>query len=260
MIVRLIKKIFISIYDDGLLRTMNLVICYPVNYYKFKSLKAHMLKFDNPKDRWTWAWKSNSWRQDESASGDGSSLKYTLNLRKKLPHLLESFQIKTIFDAPCGDLNWMSDVLSTQAVNYQGGDIVKPLVEELNLKFGNENTSFIYFNLIEMVPPKSDLMICRDCLIHFSYGEAHAVLRNFLLSGTKYLLTTTHANPNGKFKNTDILNGEFRLIDLFSAPYHFPKNPLFVIEDWIPPFPERQMCLWSREQIQTALDETIEKM
>ena len=95
-------------------------------------------------------------------SGDGSSLKYTENLRRELPHLFESFKIKTVFDAPCGDLNWMKEVLSSCSITYQGGDIVKPLVDELNEEFGSKNTSFVHFNLMDMVPPKSDLMICRD--------------------------------------------------------------------------------------------------
>ena len=72
-------------------------------------------------------------------------------------------------------------------------------------------------------------------MIHFSYSEAHAMLKKFLLSDTKYLLTTTHTNANEQFTNTDILNGEFHMIDLFSDPYNFPKSPLFVIEDWVHP-------------------------
>ena len=37
----------------------------------------------------------------------------------------------------------------------------------------------------------------------------------------------------------DISTGDFRFIDLFSKPYNFPSDPLYVIEDWIAPDPER---------------------
>ena len=58
---------------------------------------------------------------------------------------------------------------------------------------------------------------------------------------------------DSSFINRDILTGDFRRIDLFSKPYNFPTNPLYVIEDWIFPDPERQMCLWDREQVILAL-------
>jgi hypothetical protein len=74
------------------------------------------------------------------------------------------------------------------------------------------------------------------------------VLENFFESNIKYLFTSTHINSN-TFLNKDILSADFRLIDLFSAPYNFPINPLYRISDWIYPEPEREMCLWSREQV-----------
>jgi hypothetical protein len=65
-------------------------------------------------------------------------------------------------------------------------------------------------------------------------------------------LTTTHINSTG-FENRDIETGSFRLMDLFKAPYSFPA-PLVVIDDWLPPEPERQMCLWRRDQVASALE------
>jgi hypothetical protein len=83
------------------------------------------------------------------------------------------------------------------------------------------------------------------------------VLQNFINSKIPYLLTTTHIN-DGKIRNKDIATGDFRLIDLFAAPYHFPMDVLFRIEDWKMPDPKREMCLWTREQIIYALGNFIE--
>ena len=253
MNVNLMRKVKLTYSKYGLKKTIIKVIKYPVNHLKIKRFTKKMVRFYDNEDRWTWAWTSNSWRKDESVSGDGSSLEYTENLRRELPHLFKKFSIKTIFDAPCGDLNWMGEMLPLSSIEYKGGDIVKPLVDELDQKFGCPNVSFIHFDLIKMVPPKCDLMICRDCIIHFSYSDTRAMLENFLLSGSKYLLTTTHTNTEGQFTNTNILNGAFHMVDLFSEPYNFPRKPLFIIQDWIPPHPERQMCLWDREQIHSAI-------
>ena len=57
-------------------------------------------------------YEMNYWRNCESLSGDGSTLNYTENLRKQLPNLIKAFSINTIYDAPCGDFNWMRGVVS----------------------------------------------------------------------------------------------------------------------------------------------------
>ena len=85
-------------------------------------------------------------------------------------------------------------------------------------------------------------MICRDCLFNLSYEDKKLVLNNFIKSNTPYLLTTTYVNEL-KFKNENITTGHFRMIDLFSTPYNFPKEALFKIDYWVAPEKPRAMCL-----------------
>ena len=40
---------------------------------------------------------------------------------------------------------------------------------------------------------------------------------------------------------------------LFAAPFGFDRAPLFRIDDGVDGFPPREMCLWSREQILSAI-------
>ena len=198
-------------------------------------------------------YKNNLWGNDESVSGPGSTYAYTENLRRMLPVLMQQFSIKSIFDAPCGDLNWMKYLLNDANVDYVGGDIVLPLVESHRANFARENIRFVHIDLTKDMFPQTDLMICRDCLFHLSYRETLLVMQNFVDSKIKYLLTTTHRKSN-RFQNADILTGGVRQIDLFAEPYNFPKDVLFRIEDWMPPYQEREMCLWSREQVIQARD------
>ena len=65
-------------------------------------------------------------------------------------------------------------------------------------------------------------------------------------------MTTTHFNTTG-FANVDIADGEFRLLDLHSEPFALPRETLFRIADYIFPFPPREMCVWTREQVAAAL-------
>src|SRR5271163_1998520 len=50
----------------------------------------------------------NLWEDAESRSGPGSTLASTTSLRRDLAMLLVKMDVKTFFDAPCGDFNWMS--------------------------------------------------------------------------------------------------------------------------------------------------------
>ena len=255
----LLVKVKKSLLRDGALATLTKIAKYPFNKIKYKAFQNRVLFLKSNEDRFTWIYKNNYWSSSESRSGTGSTLKYTENLRKELPNLFRQYSIQKVFDAPCGDFNWMKHLLPSVDVHYIGGDIVKPLVEDLNINHKSEKVSFIHFDLIKDTPPQVDLMICRDCLFHLSFEDTKAVIENFIKSKSSYLLTTTHININNLFANKDISTGDFRCIDLFSSPYNFPHDPLYTIDDWIAPDPERQMCLWSREQIISSSNILIAK-
>jgi hypothetical protein len=246
-------KVKESLQREGLIATAVKIIFYPINRLKSKRFQNEVLSLKSNEDRFTWIYKNNYWSSSESLSGTGSTLKYTENLRKELPNLLSKYSIKRVFDAPCGDFNWMNHLLPSVNIDYIGADIVKPLIDNLNSKYKSNNVLFINFDLVKDIPPQVDLMICRDCLFHLSFQDTYSVLENFIKSNSSYLLTTTHKNMESSFSNRDISTGDFRCIDLFSKPYSFPTDPLYVIEDWTTPDPERQMCLWSREQVLISL-------
>jgi hypothetical protein len=242
----IVTKFCNSLQRDGVRETLIKVVNYPVVKLRSRDFQREV--------RFTRIYKNNSWRDEESVSGAGSTLKYTKNLRQELPSVLSDHSIRSLFDAPCGDLNWMKQFLSDFEITYVGGDIVQPLIESLNSQYSNERTSFIHIDLVKDGFPKADCMICRDCLFHLSYADTRSLLQNYVDSETSFLLTSTHTNA-AHFSNRDLdLDIEaFRLIDLFSTPYNFPNDPLARIDDWIPPWPERQMCLWSRNQVIEAL-------
>lgn len=121
------------------------------------------------KERFSRIYSINYWGHAESLSGKGSTLEHTQNLRDYLPNLINELSIQSIFDGPCGDLNWMQHVLKDHKIRYIGGDIVPTLIERNNSLFSNKTTSFIQIDLTQELFPEVDLMICRDCLFHLSY-------------------------------------------------------------------------------------------
>jgi hypothetical protein len=204
-------------------------------------------------------YKNGLWKGGKSRSGAGSELGYTENLRFFLPIVFERFGIKTIVDAPCGDFHWMRLVPLIKEMSYVGIDIVPKIIARNQKRYGDSRHKFVVANIITDALPTADVMICRDCLFHLSNRDVARLLQNFVDSTSSFLLANTHVN-NGRFVNTDIQTGAFRLIDLFSEPFSFPENPHYRIADYVHPFPPREMCLWDRAQICTTVRELAKKL
>lgn len=194
----------------------------------FKKLRSKILiKFGTREALFTEFYKNNTWGSSESVSGPGSELKYTINIIQKLPVLFDNFSIKSISDAPCGDFHFMKEV-NLDNINYCGYDIVKQIIEKNNQLYKKNNLEFKHFNVIDQVLPKTDLILSRDMLIHFSFHDALQTIKNFKDSGSRYLLTNTY--PATK-KNIDIKTGNWRPVNLLIEPYCF-TNPVAVIDEY----------------------------
>ncbi len=205
-------------------------------------------RVESLQDRFTLIYRLNSWGSKESFSGVGSTLTFTESIRNLLPVLFKQYQIGSVFDAPCGDFNWMK-LVDLRGIHYVGGDIVEPLITSLQENFSTSSITFKTFDITKDSFPKSDLVLNRDCLFHLSYSHILGVLQNFLNSSSSYFLSTSHDN-NGKFANFDIASGDFRNIDLFISPFNFPKDVLFEIpEPGDRNIPSRKLYLWDREQV-----------
>ena len=195
---------------------------------EFTSLKSKMIiKYGNREMLFTEFYKTNVWGSLESISGPGSELKYTKSIINKLPTLLNSFNIQSINDAPCGDFNFLKHV-SLQDIRYYGFDIVKELIELNKVKYQENNINFFHLDVLNKVMPYSDLILSRDMFIHFSFDDTFKCIQNFKNSGSLFLLTNTY--PDIK-KNLDIKTGCWRPINLQIEPYNFPP-PIFIIEEY----------------------------
>jgi hypothetical protein len=189
--------------------------------------------------------RENIWKDQESKSGPGSNLGYTAPLRHALPGILRSRDIHSMLDAPCGDFSWMQKVDLPVGFDYVGSDIVPELVDGLRAQYASPTRRFVTLDVRHDMLPEADLWLCRDCLIHLSNADAFAVLENFASSKIRYLLTTTY---NFGSVNSDIVTGNFRLLNLRARPFQLP-TPLEFIFDYVDPWPPRRLALWSNQQI-----------
>ncbi len=180
----------------------------------------------NAQEKFTYIYKSNFWAGGVSVSGEGSDDMQTLQIRKLLPELIEQYNIKIMLDLPCGDFNWMKDV-DLKLDTYIGGDIVEEIIRLNNLKYSTPKRKFKKLNIVEDKLPQSDLLFCRDCLVHLSYQDILKSIENIKKCGIKYLMTTTFPECD---ENNDITTGDWRIIDLEKPPFNFPK-PLFLLNE-----------------------------
>jgi hypothetical protein len=186
---------------------------------------------------------ANHWSNADSSSGNGSELSQTERLREMLPQLLRQLKVETLLDAPCGDFNWMRHV-ALPVRRYTGGDIVRAVVERNRAEYGRPGVEFVHLNILEDDLPAADLLLCRDVLVHFSFEDVFRALHNFARSPIQYLLTTTFPEwPDNK----DIATGDWRPLNLESAPFHFPK-PDYVLNEGCTEaggkFPDKSLALW----------------
>jgi hypothetical protein len=166
-------------------------------------------------------WRSNLWGADTSRSGLGSEDRATQPLREEFPILLEKLGVRTLLDIPCGDFGWMSRT-PLKLEWYLGADIVQELVVANQTSFGGMDgrVRFQKLDLISDALPCADAVLCRDCLVHFSYSNIAAAFANLRSSGSRLFLATTFPDHT---ENHDATDGDWRLINLEKPPFCLPR-------------------------------------
>lgn len=210
-------------------------------------LRTRKLRNRSPKEIFTDYFHKNKWGGIDSVSGPGSDNSQTVIVKQAISQILKEYRISTILDIPCGDFNWMKQVDFGDAT-YIGADIVPELIKN-NSMYANDKTKFQVIDLINESLPKSDLVIVRDCFIHFSNGDVLKSLRNIINSGSTYLLTTTFTDRSF---NGDILTGQWRAINLQIKPFSF-GNPRMIINEGCTEedgkYSDKSLSLWKISEI-----------
>ncbi len=171
-------------------------------------------------------YQNNYWGGEKSKSGRGSEINQTREISLALPKLFTQYNISSIADIGCGDFNWFQ-YLDLKGVQYHGYDIVKPMIESNNKKFANEHIKFTKLDITKNSFERSDLVICRDVLVHLSFENIQKVINNIRLSNSRYFITTSFSSTT---VNVDIRNGDWRPINLLKEPFNFPK-PIMTLNE-----------------------------
>ncbi len=177
-------------------------------------------------DLFNYIYKYNLWTCPDTVSGWGSTIINASYPSQWLPLIISSLEIRSILDIPCGDFHWMRE-LELGVDLYIGADIVNEICRNNQKRYGKTTTKFLQLDLCSDSLPPSDLIFCRDCLVHLSFFDIHMALRNIISSNFKFIITTTY---NTIDHNIDINTGNWRPINLEKQPFCWPK-PLAIIKD-----------------------------
>ena len=201
-------------------------MCFPSAVAFWRRAKYFTLDRRSPFRLFHDIYRKNSWGDAESVSGPGSNLAMTEAVRARLPQLVQDTGVRSMLDIPCGDYNWMKHL--GLELDYIGGDIVPELIAQNQARYGGGRKTFVVLDLLRDELPRVDLVLCRDCLIHFSVRNIRRTIRNIKKSGSTYLLTTTHVE---RATNEDIPTGAWRPINLQRPPFNFPSPLKFLNEE-----------------------------
>jgi FkbM family methyltransferase len=199
----------------------------------------------------------------ESRSGDGSTIKSTVWIREKIKDLVTQKGIKTVVDIPCGDFNWMKEIVFNFE-HYIGGDIVEKCIEDNKEKYESKRIEFIHFDLVKDKIPSGDLLIVRDVIGHFPLEDGKKIVDNILSSDCKYLLATSWYDPsdptfNKTHINEDVPYGRFYFLNLTSSPFNLP-DPEFYIDEGVfydGDGKRKGLGLWDLEKVKQSYLRTI---
>jgi hypothetical protein len=194
----------------------------------------------------------DKWRGSESISGPGSSLTAASTVIGELPTVMRELRIASMLDLPCGDFHWMRHV-DLSGIDYHGADILDELVEANTSAFATPSVRFSRLDILADELPTVDLVLCRDCLVHFSDTDVRTALLRVCDSGSTYLLTTTFT---ARSSNADIVTGRWRPLNLEIAPFGLPA-PISVIAEGSTAtdraFSDKSLGLWLVDDIRAAL-------
>ncbi len=199
--------------------------------------------FDSAKKFVEFGLKEKNSGNRESASGPGSYIENTHEASDFIFDIVKKFKIKSLLDLGCGDWNWFYLLMERirkedgfSDFRYMGWDAHPGLVNELNTKFGDDNTSFHLSDIVTEEYPAVGLILCRDVLFHMKPTVINNVLDKVYQSQANHFITTTYDISKNYSNetiniNNNIENWYFHAINLDISPYNLLKYKKALVEE-----------------------------
>jgi hypothetical protein len=198
---------------------------------RFRKYRDGRERSETLRSRFTTVYDQGLWGVSETRSGFGSEKgsQWVTIAAEAIRKAVSEHGVRSIDDIPCGDFNWMPDVLAGLGpVRYIGFDIVFDALARNKERF--PQYEFRVLDITAKVPPAADLIFCKDLLNHLTDADVKRAIANMRRSGSKFLL----ASNNPGFENTPLPEtpGGSRHLDITAPPFHLPP-PLWSVADYM---------------------------
>lgn len=141
------------------------------------------------KEAFTRIYQKKEWGSGpgEFFSGPGSVDPSVPAYAEKIKKFIRGKRITTVVDLGCGDFRVGSQI-QLPDVKYIGIDVVQPLIQYNQVKYGSDDISFRCLDIIKDELPDAELCLLRQVLQHLSNEEIIQVLQN--VHKYEYLVVT----------------------------------------------------------------------
>jgi hypothetical protein len=192
--------------------------------------------------------RGGTWGGIETASGSGSDLAATVRIRRELPTMLRRLGIRSMVDAPCGEMNWMRR-LEYKFESFVGIDVVPAIIRALKEESWPGWYHFQVGNLATDILPRADLVFCRDCLVHLPFERIAAATRLFKQAGFLYVIATTFPMRSA---NQDCRLGLWRPLNMSVEPFCW-MEPLLLLPERDSgdgfDYPDKSLGVWALDAL-----------
>ena len=194
--------------------------------------------------------------EDDFYSGPGSNAEAARPYADFVTGFIVRHNIQSVVDLGCGDFR-VGQMIASCGANYTGVDVVQPLIDDNNRRFGSKSIRFKCLDIATDALPAGDLCLIREVFQHISNAQIAAVLAK--LGCYKYILfTDVQPEDTGDYKiNKDKVHGDSsRLVHKSSlrldAPPFNVRNVRMVFET-DPPYFESYAPYGSSFKLRTFL-------
>lgn len=184
------------------------------------------------------------YEQEKNLESSASLIANARSARDIVYHVVNSYDIGSMLDVPCGSFTWMPVILTnlTQEFNsrnetfyYGGVDIVQESMDMLGEKYADmfDQWTFSYadFTKLASLPGDYELIFSRDILDRLPYELIFDTLASFASTkGVRYLLVGSYAANVSQ--NRPIQIGDRFELDLTKPPFNLTDYEQIFHEDW----------------------------
>jgi hypothetical protein len=177
--------------------------------------------------RFTRVHDENLWGSRESRSGWGSArgTPSVIVAAEAIAKAAREHAVRSVNDIPCGDFNWMPDVLAEfPHIAYRGFDIVRAVLARN--KDMHPDREFRLLDVTTEVPPRADLIVCKDLLNHLDDEDVKRAIENMRRSGSTFLLASN--NPGFAHAPLPDVPGGSRHLDITAPPFNY-RAPIWTV-------------------------------